>query len=450
MSLQVYDCKSVDNQALEQEQTANNSLSCKLSQLLKPYKKDTELYIGLMSGTSIDGLDAALIEVDAEEKIKIIATDFLEWPSYVRDLLNQLSVKNSRFDNIDAMGEAANYVAKYEAKLVNNILQKANLQPKDIVAIGAHGQTIRHRPSLSFSVQIDNGPLLANLTEIDCFTNFRSADIANGGQGAPLTQAFHQKVFSSKDRYRFILNLGGIANMTALGPNGVLLGAFDTGPANTLIDYVCRNFLHQPYDHNGKVAKSGNVNLDDLVKLLEHPYIKRPYPKSTGREDFNSSTIEFMTKRLDLINAKQHGESAEFQKELANILATLVDFTAESVALGIKELMEHEQINPNSKDKDLVLCGGGSLNKFLVDRIAYHTKQLNLKILDCSEFKVDAKFLEAQAFAYFAYCARHAQCLDLGTSTQAQRPSILGCLNPAINGYYKKTTDLLQELTALV
>lgn len=390
-----------------------------------------QLFIGLMSGTSIDGLDGVLMSIRPDNNgsllFKTLATTSIDWTQEEKFLLNGLCQSHSKQDNVYSLGLGANVVATKEAQAVKLLLAKAKLSAKDICAIGAHGQTICHQPQDSFSLQIDNGPLLANSCDIDAIVNFRAADIANGGQGAPLAQAFHQMVFASPDKTRVVLNLGGIANITVLGPKGTLITAFDTGPANTLIDYVCRNYLNINYDDNGLKARSGKINEQALSKMLAHEYFHKAYPKSTGRELFNKDFIE------DYLNC--HNE-----QNICDLLATLTELTSRSVINAIAQVYHDHQASLGN-EIELVACGGGAFNSYLLERMSFWAQEnkLNLSICSCSDFGIDAKFLEAQAFAYFAYCTVHGQCLPLNNSTHASRASILGCICPAPQGFYART-----------
>lgn len=430
-----------------------------------------EYYIGLMSGTSIDGLDGVLMsittapssssssssssspqtkvnQVDAEVDefappicLQTIATTSLDWPADLKATLHQLCQRGSEAERIEPLSLSANAVASHEAQIVQQLLQKSGLPATAIMAIGSHGQTIRHCPNLGFSVQIDNGPLLAAQTNIDAIVNFRAADIACGGQGAPLTQAFHQKVFAQEQRSCMVLNLGGIANVSALGKDGQLLTAFDTGPANTLLDYVCREYLNLAYDPHGEHARAGRVNHEALAHLLAHPYLARSFPKSTGREDFNVDTLAFMLPpRAPKEQATPLAVDTTKLNQLNDILATLTEYTAHTVIDAIANIID-SYAEAMSAERDLILCGGGAYNDFLRERFAALAKQrqLHLTLHCCEDFGVDAKYLEAQAFAYFAYCTVHGYCLNLGSSTGAQHNTVLGCLCPARNGYYVRS-----------
>lgn len=478
--------------------------------------KQRELYIGLMSGTSIDGIDGVLIEIAPDGRLSTLATESLPWNPQLKAILNELCTENSPNDRVKTMGLAGNAVATAEAAVCVLLMEKAKASHTEIRAIGSHGQTIRHHPKLGFSVQLDNGPLLANLTDIDAITNFRAADIANSGEGAPLTQAFHQCVLSSPDCSRFILNLGGIANVTALAPQGKLITAFDTGPANTLLDYVCRTYLNLPYDPDGAFASSGSVDQEALTRLMQHEYLQRPHPKSTGREEFNSNTIEFMLQDLpeyklnayvvggadDADNGKQNKDgkscigqnnsSAEqnntglkastpsssenndselskyeqvdialnqadldsalahlashHKQRLADVMRTLTEYTVRTSLDAINQLITEHAADFNSR-RELVVCGGGALNKFMLQRMQEYAneKSMQLSVMPCTDLGIDPKYLEAQAFAFFAFCCSHAISLNLCSSTHAARPSILGTICPAPQGFYARAMAALDH-----
>lgn len=428
-----------------------------------------ELYIGLMSGTSIDGIDGVLAEITPEGKLSTIATETLPWNDSMKTLLNGLCAENSVHDRIKTAGLAANAIATAEATVCVLLLEKAQINHTQVRAIGSHGQTIRHHPNLGFSVQLDNGPLLANLTDIDAIVNFRAADLANEGEGAPLTQAFHQSLLSSKDKTRFVLNLGGIANVTALSTHGQVITAFDTGPANTLLDYVCRSYLGCTYDKDGAHAAAGTIDEQALSKLMAHKYFTRPYPKSTGREEFNVSTIDFMLEGLHKVEPKQdkpnQHDSLKTPKEgptvanstadleqaqisrVQDILCTLTEFTAQSSLNSIAQIIkDHKDLM--TEQRELILCGGGALNAYLKERMQAIADKLNLnlKVILCSDLGIEPQYLEAQAFAFFAFCCSHAISLNLCSSTKAKRPSILGTICPAPTGFYARAMSILNKI----
>ncbi len=272
-----------------------------------------ERYLGLMSGTSLDGIDAVLIETDGDG-VRVEAALCHPWPDDTAHALHTLCTPGE--NEIDRMGVADNLVAREFAAAAQALLDKTGLAPADIRAIGSHGQTIRHRPQLGFTLQIGNSALLAALTGIDVISDFRSLDMALGGQGAPLVPAFHQAIFAKAGALRVVLNLGGIANISVLpanasGGSGCNVYGFDTGPANTLLDGWYRR--HQPqggnYDAGGQWGASGQVVPELLDKLLSHPYFAAPAPKSTGREMF---TLEWLDGEL----AGSHYSPVDVQRTL--------------------------------------------------------------------------------------------------------------------------------------
>ena len=380
-----------------------------------------ELYIGVMSGTSIDGLDACLIDMQ-HGKPQIIAVASESWTKEESSALHELC--QSSDGEIDKAGKARVFIAKRQARVIQKVMDVAKVTKEDIVAIGTHGQTVRHRPQFQFSCQLDLGPLTAALTGIDTIVDFRAADLAVGGNGAPLTPAFHQMMLTNDSRDRYVLNLGGISNITVIQKGGKILAGFDCGPANTLLDLSCRTLFNKPYDKDANIALSGKVNNTWLNELLDHPYLKLPYPKSSGREDFNEDTIASYLK------------IAKEQNLGADLLATLCEFTVRTV---VDEIVKLKQNEPTLKEGDLVLCGGGAFNPLIVKRFNDYLTPLNLKVLRSDDVGIHPLYLEAEAFAWFAYMCVHGKAIDLCSSTGAKTPSILGCICPAIDGYYAKT-----------
>lgn len=385
--------------------------------------KEKEYYIGLMSGTSIDNIDGILIAI-GKEGIDIVATCQESWPAMTANLLHALCQKSD--NELEKIYEASLAVAHREATLVRKLLKKANLEPGDITAIGSHGQTVRHHPDKHYSAQLDSGPFLANITEIDTVFDFRMADLANDGQGAPLTPVFHQLMLSQKGVYRFVLNLGGIANLTVINDKGQIVAGYDCGPANTLIDLACRELFDKPYDKGGKLAAKGKVDEKLITELfLRHQdFFYMSHPKSTGRELFNIKSIE---KELKLCR------NGKYPKH--DLIATLAAF---SVRAAVNELMKFDSIE-QPKRKELVLCGGGANNPFIIDLFGRYLSKWNFKIERSSDLGIDVDYFEAQAFAYFAYLFVHGISLDLGSITGARKKSLLGCLAPSSQGFYAKS-----------
>lgn len=366
------------------------------------------LYIGIMSGTSMDGVDAVL--VDTEHGVRLLDTHTEALAPSLKSKL--LAISQPSDNEIDRMGELDIEVAQLFARAANNLLSKANIKSSDIIAIGSHGQTIRHRPraSFPFTLQIGDPNTIAELTGITTVADFRRRDIAAGGQGAPLVPAFHQALFSAHGLNRVILNLGGMANISILkadNPNSVY--GFDTGPANVLMDAWAQRHINKEYDANGDWAKSGSALPALLAKLLAHPFFAKAAPKSTGREDFH---IDWLISHLS-----GHENAADVQ-------ATLLSVTAHSVAADIKR--------EGVETGELVLCGGGAFNDTL--KAALQTLLPNMAIKCSSEFGIAPTWVEACAFAWLA-----KQCLNGLTGnepyvTGASGHRVLGGIYPGQMG----------------
>ncbi len=365
-------------------------------------------YIGIMSGTSMDGIDLVLADF-GQEQIRTIASCEEQWPN---ELLEQMHRLCQPSDNeIDLVGVVGNEISRIFARGVDHLLQLAKVEPQEVVAIGCHGQTIRHRPQLGFSVQIGSGSLLAQLTGIDVICDFRSADIAASGQGAPLVPAFHHVMFRNPARLRFIVNIGGIANISVLDHDCPQVLGFDTGPGNTLMDALMRTIWQEKYDKDSQRARQGQLIPDLLDTLMEHPYLQEHWPKSTGRETFTWQWVEDMVKKQQV------------QSHANDLLRTLCRFTARSIALHINQIA-------HGRSYEVYICGGGVHNPLLMD-------DLKEELTDCSlltstwDLGVDPDFVEALAFAWLAL--RFTQRLpgNLMDATGASKPKILGCLYPA-------------------
>lgn len=386
-------------------------------------------FVGLMSGTSIDGMDAALLAVDpASGRCRCEGALSAPWPEHCRRLLHRLCSEGS--GEIDRAGTAANAVAVFSAYMARKLIARHDLQPEQICALGSHGQTVRHRPERGFSVQLNNGPLTALLSGIDTWTDFRAQDLAAGGEGAPLTPLFHQKMFAAADQPVYVVNLGGIANMTVLEPGGRIAAGYDVGPANTLLDLACRLLLHCSYDNNGQVAASGSLNRDWLDSMLGHPYFAIKPPKSCGREQFGEAFLRPYIRQC----------ISDSQK-IPDLLCTLTHFTASVIAAEIHAFTEKLQ----AKGK-VLLCGGGIRNGFLVKTLDELLAQQDglPRCLSTLHFGINPEYVEAQAFAYFAYQSSLGQTVDLSGITGSSQPVILGSLSPAPGGRY--AADRLQRL----
>jgi anhydro-N-acetylmuramic acid kinase len=331
----------------------------------------TELYIGLMSGTSVDGIDAVLVDLE-NQKPNVIATHFEKMPEVLRQSILDICAPGN--DEINRMGELDYLLGRQFAFTANTLLEKNNIKRENILAIGSHGQTIRHHPAKNFTLQIGDPNVIAALTGITTIGDFRRRDIAHGGQGAPLVPAFHQAIFSDKNANRVILNIGGIANVTLLPAQGNVLG-FDTGPGNTLIDAWAQKHLQKRHDEKGIWASEGTIDKSLLENLLSDNYFKLTSPKSTGREYFN---IAWLEKYLSLTSPN-------------NIQATLVELTALSIINAIDASFEKSEI---------FVCGGGVHNDYLMLRLKELSKQHCIN--STASLGVDPDWVEAIAFAWLA------------------------------------------------
>ena len=355
-------------------------------------------YIGLMSGTSCDGIDG-VIAAFSDNAVNILASDHLSFDSQLKGKLDFLQQRTfSSSDPFELAAVAANELTDCYAVVVNHMLQKTTLSPQDIRAIGCHGQTIRHWPALSYSLQISNPAQLVEKTGIAVISDWRNRDMAAKGQGAPLVPAFHQWLFGKAGR--IVANLGGIANITDLS-TGI---GFDSGPANTLMDNWIMSRLKKPYDHQGDWAASGKVIQTLLIKLLAEPYFHKAPPKSTGRDIFSLKWLE------------RHLVGDEKPED---IQATLLFLTAKTVSDAI--------IGQCLNVEEVLLCGGGVYNRALrqaLDRL------LPVKTKTTEEVGLDPMLVEATAFAWLARQTWNNLTGNLPCATGASGDRVLGAIYP--------------------
>ena len=370
--------------------------------VLSKRSSEQKLVIGLMSGTSLDGVDAVLATFDPQPVM--LADTYIPFDEELKALL--LSLNTAQADELHLSASAANQLAVQYAQAVQQLLAKANVAATDILAIGNHGQTIRHRPDCGYTLQIGNHALLAELTGIPVVGDFRSRDIAAGGQGAPLVPAFHLNLFACNEQHVGILNIGGIANLTCLPANGGLVSGFDTGPGNLLMDYWCARHTGMPYDKAGQWAKTGKVIPALLAEWLSHEFFRLPPPKSTGRDLFNPAWLA------------QH---ALEQYPPQDVQATLLALTAESIASAVRQHMSVADV--------LYLCGGGAHNAALRDLLADLLPSVRIGVTD--EVGVPGDTLEAFAFAWLAWRFCLGQTGNLPQVTGARGERILGAYFPA-------------------
>ena len=360
------------------------------------------LFIGLMSGTSLDGVDVALVEFNDSQQPTLIATHFLAYPANIREQV--LALQHPTQNELEVTCQMGNQLAQLYASAVNQLLINNQIAASSITAIGCHGQTIRHRPELGFTLQIGNNALLAELTNITVVGDFRSRDIAAGGQGAPLVPAFHQAVFAHPEKNRMIVNIGGIANITFLAKNGQVLG-FDSGPGNMLIDSWTKLRLGKNYDANGEWAATGLVLDSLLFDMLAEPYFALPPPKSTGRDLFNDDWL------------KQHLLYPHLRSQ--DVACTLVELTAQSIVDAIMKTC-------NAVD-EVYLCGGGARNGLLVNRLKAKLGN-NTQVANTDVLGVGADWLEAVAFAWLAQQTLAKKTSNLPEVTGAKGLRILGAI----------------------
>ncbi len=363
-----------------------------------------QLYIGLMSGTSADGIDAALVDMQTNLP-QLITTHNLPFSNGLRTRIHSISLPGD--NEIDRMGELDTELGRHFAQCTLELLAKAQLTTNQITAIGSHGQTIRHRPpgttSNCFTLQIGDPNVIAELTGITTVADFRRRDMAAGGQGAPLVPAFHRALFHSSARDKVIVNIGGMANITWLPASGEACG-FDTGPGNVLMDSWINEHHGVSFDKQGGWAASGAAHQELLESLLSDAFFKQPFPKSTGREHFNRQWLDWHLKQLPFPPANQ------------DVQATLLELTARSITESIDLLCQTEQ--------EILVCGGGAFNTRLLERLA---KLLpNCLVSSTASQGIDPQWIEAMAFAWLAQQTINHKTGNLCAVTGAKREVILG------------------------
>ncbi|WP_303049212.1 MULTISPECIES: anhydro-N-acetylmuramic acid kinase [Alteromonadaceae] len=368
------------------------------------------LYIGIMSGTSVDGIDIALCDIEHLPQWRITLDAYQEFP-FPTECVSQIESLFSSSDNeVELMGRLHRRLGECYAEAVNQFIQSHAIDKSQIKGIGLHGQTIRHRPSPpnAFTLQIGDAHTVASLTGLPVIYDFRSKDIALGGQGAPLVPPFHHALMQNlasvspiaKDACQILINLGGIANVTVVQKDGLV--GFDTGPANALLD-AWYQYHHpselQRFDRDGVWSKSGNVLPNLLQMMLEDPYFSKPPPKSSGKEVFN---LDWIKQR---ISGKERAEDVQ---------ATLLSLTVKTIISALAPWL--------SAGVSVYLCGGGARNHALCQRltVSCHTYQSTCKVLNNSDA------IEAMAFAWLAYCYDATLNSNCPNVTGASRATVLG------------------------
>lgn len=361
----------------------------------------SEIYIGLMSGTSLDGVDAAL--VDLRSRPLLLGTVFVPYPKALKTAL--LALQAPARDELHRASLAGIRVSGLYATAVSRLLRKCRIERQLVRAIGCHGQTVRHRPESGYTVQLGNPAVLAERSGIPVVADFRSADIAAGGQGAPLVPAFHAAVFRSPRVHRVIVNLGGIANLTDLPCRGPVRG-FDTGPGNILLDAWVGWRLGRNFDKGGSLASRGRPLQPLLRDLLADPYFRRPPPKSTGRDHFNLSWLRSF-------GVARH--------KVADVQATLAELTALSIGRAIVRFC--------SDAREVYLCGGGAHNSDLVRRIARTLP--GVQVASTLQLGSHPDWVEAMAFAWLAQRRIKSEAGNLPEVTGARSGRVLGAMYAA-------------------
>jgi anhydro-N-acetylmuramic acid kinase len=358
-----------------------------------------------MSGTSLDGVDAVLVSI-ADSRIKCAASHHVPYLPSLR--AEALALHEPSHGELHRSALLANKLAHIYAEAVTGLLAKVShggTPRPPVCAIGCHGQTIRHAPSHGYTLQLNNPALLAELTGIDVVADFRSRDIAAGGQGAPLVPAFHDAMFRAKAVHRVILNIGGIANVTDLAPGRSTMG-FDCGPGNMLLDAWIQRHLDQPYDEDGAWAGRGCVLPSLLSRFLAHPFLALPPPRSCGREQFN----------LDWLETQLDGDERP-----EDVQATLLDFTAASVV----EALQRYCGTPD----EMYVCGGGAMNSALMATLRALLPRCRIDTTAALGLAADR--VEAVAFAWLAWRTLHRMPGNLPVVTGARGPRVLGAIYPA-------------------
>ncbi|GEM74150.1 anhydro-N-acetylmuramic acid kinase [Vibrio sagamiensis] len=363
----------------------------------------SKLYIGVMSGTSMDGVDVALVEIEGE-RVRLLAHHDYPMPTSLKQSI--LSVCTGQNTDLKSIGELDHQLGHLFSDAVLALLDKSGYSAHQIRAIGNHGQTVFHQPTgtYPFSTQLGDANIIAVKTGIDTVADFRRKDIALGGQGAPLVPAFHNNIFSMQDATTVVLNVGGIANISVLHPQQAVTG-YDTGPGNMLMDAWCEKHTGQGFDKDALFALSGQVHPTLLQQLLQDPYFTLSAPKSTGREQFN----------LDWLNQQlvHHTTSAQ------DVQRTLCEYSAVTIANEVEKFAFGDK-------PQLLVCGGGAKNPLLMERLATLLAKWHVSTTDTQG--VSADYMEAMAFAWLAQRYMDELPSNLPDVTGASRLASLGVL----------------------
>ena len=359
-----------------------------------------ELYLGVMSGTSLDGVDVALCEID-DATCKLIASYEHPFPKTLKEEILRLLANKT---TLKAIGTLDVKLGKLFADAINTLIQREKLLPENIKAIGLHGQTLWHEPDADypFSMQLGDPNIVAAQTNITTIADFRRMDIANGGQGAPFAPAFHQFLFAQIEGNIAVVNIGGMANISLLFGDSA---GWDVGCGNVLMDFWMQKTQHKDYDKAGNFAKSSTADEKLLAKMLEDAYFKKQPPKSTGREYFNKKWLETKLQGFEQLSDAQ-------------IQRTLLELTAHAITNDINA----------TKTTKLIVCGGGAKNCFLLQRLR---ELCHIQVTSSDTLGISSDFLEAMAFAWFAKKRVHKETLALSSVTGSTKNSIAGAIYAA-------------------
>ena len=367
------------------------------------------VYFGLMSGTSMDGVDGVAVQFTTGKPPVVLGEAHVSFSQGLRDALFSLQAPGD--NEIEREALAGNALATRYAVCCHELQSVSGYSASKVRAIGVHGQTVRHRPEKGYTRQINNPALLAEMTNIDVIADFRSRDVAAGGQGAPLVPAFHATIFGAKNETRVVCNLGGISNITILAANGAVRG-FDCGPANALLDEWAHRHLQKPYDDGGKFAASGEVNRPLLNALLDEPFFEEAPPKSTGRDLFNPAWLDAKLAAFPNLSP-------------ADVQATLTALTATTVA---REIERHA-----ADARAVYVCGGGARNPVLLKMLQQaleRTGASGVPVMTTDALGVPPQQVEAFAFAWLAMRCVAREPGNLAAVTGAAGERVLGAIYP--------------------
>lgn len=367
------------------------------------------VYFGLMSGTSMDGVDGVAVQFTAGQPPIVLGEAHVGFSEGLREALFALQAPGD--NELEREALAANALATRYAVCCHELASMSGYSAAKVRAIGVHGQTVRHRPEKGYTRQINNPALLAEMTNIDIVADFRSRDVAAGGQGAPLVPAFHATVFGSKNETRVVCNLGGISNITVLSAGGGVYG-FDCGPANALLDEWAHRHLNRPFDEGGHFASQGQVNRLLLNNLLDEPFFAQRPPKSTGRDLFNPAWLDAKLAGFDTVSP-------------ADVQATLVALTAITIA---REIERHA-----SDCRAVYVCGGGARNPILMNAIQQALAETGVSgapVMTTDALGVPPQQVEALAFAWLAMRCVAREAGNVAAVTGAAGERVLGAIYP--------------------